>query len=309
MAERSGTALAVDAVDLTKRYGRNRAVQGISLQIAPGEVVGLLGPNGAGKTTTTKMLLGLVRATSGTARVFGVDARDPAARRRLGYLPEHFRFHDWLTGAELLHYHGRLAGMSSSARSAAVPALLERVGLRGKGDQRIRTYSKGMTQRLGIAQALVHAPGLVLLDEPTSALDPLGRREVRDLIRDLRSDGVAVLLNSHLLSEVELVCDRVVIVDAGRVVRSGNLDELVSTGTEIRVRLDRIDERAEHLCAGFGRVLLTDGTTVVLAADSPHSAPALAGTLVSAGYGLEALIPIQRTLEDVFVELVTGTAG
>lgn len=182
---------------------------------------GFLGPNGAGKTTTVKILLGLVSATSGQARLFGEPVGDAESRRRVGYLPENFRFHEWLTGAELLDFHARLAGMGRHERERRIPEVLELVGLGGRGDDLVRSYSKGMTQRIGLAQAVIHAPDLVLLDEPTSALDPVGRREVRDLIRSLRAQGMTVFLNSHLLSEVEMVCDRVAIVDRGQVVRSG----------------------------------------------------------------------------------------
>jgi ABC-2 type transport system ATP-binding protein len=288
--------LAVRTVDLRKVYGRHVALHGLSLEVRPGEVVGLLGPNGAGKTTTVKILTGLVRATAGEATLFGVPVTDPAARRRIGYLPEHFRFPDWLTGGELLAVHGRLAGMAPAPARARIPEVLGLVGLSGRGGERIRGYSKGMTQRLGIGQALLHRPDLVLLDEPTSALDPIGRREVRDVIRALRAGGVAVLLNSHLLSEVEMVCDRVAIVDRGRVVRSGRLDELV-------------DGRALELLAGFGDVVAVEEETVVLAAEGVDPAPELAAALVRAGYDLHALVPVQQSLEDVFVGLVHGSAG
>ena len=301
--------LAVRTVDLRKVYGRHVALHGLSLEVRPGEVVGLLGPNGAGKTTTVKILTGLVRATAGEATLFGVPVTDPAARRRIGYLPEHFRFPDWLTGGELLAVHGRLAGMAPAAARGRIPEVLDLVGLSGRGGERIRGYSKGMTQRLGIGQALLHRPDLVLLDEPTSALDPIGRREVRDVIRALRAGGVAVLLNSHLLSEVEMVCDRVAIVDRGRVVRSGRLDELVGGSAEIRVRLDRVDGRALELLAGFGDVVAVEEETVVLAAEGVDPAPELAAALVRAGYDLHALVPVQQSLEDVFVGLVHGSAG
>ena len=299
-----GEAPPIRTADLRKFYGRITALHGLTLEVGPGEVVGLLGPNGAGKTTTVKILVGLIRQSGGEARLFGLPAGDPQARRRIGYLPEHFRFQPWLTGAELLDVHGRLAGMSRDDRRARIPEVLAMVGLEGRGDERIGGYSKGMTQRIGLGQALIARPDLVLLDEPTSALDPIGRREVRDLIRRLRADGVAVLLNSHLLSEVELVCDRVAIVDRGRVVRSGRLDEVVGRAAEIRVTLDRVDARVAELLGRFGEIVALDGDTALLAADDVDAAPRLAAALVGAGYGLRALVPVQRTLEDVFVGLV-----
>ena len=301
--------LPVHTAGLRKVYGSSTALEGLDLEVHPGEVVGLLGANGAGKTTTVKILLGLVAATAGEASLFGRRVADPQARRQVGYLPEHFRFPDWLTGAELLDYHGRLAGMPAADRRARIPEVLERVGLAGRGNQRLRSYSKGMTQRVGLAQAVFARPRLVLLDEPTSALDPIGRREVRDLIRDLREEGVAVLLNSHLLGEVELVCDRVAIVDRGRVVRAGRLDAMIGPGPQIRVRLDRVDERALAILGGLGEVVAVDDTTVVLAAEGTDPAAAVAAELVRAGYGLQALIPVHRSLEDIFVGLVSEGSG
>jgi ABC-2 type transport system ATP-binding protein len=201
--------------------------------------------------------------------------------------------------------------MDATARAARVPEVLREVGLAGRGAERIRGYSKGMTQRVGLAQALVAEPDLVLLDEPTSALDPIGRREVRDLIGRLRRRDCAVLLNSHLLGEVEQVCDRVVIVDRGRVVHSGRMADLAAAGAELRLRLDRVDAAAVELAGGFGEVVAVEAETgtLLLAADAPDAAPALAAALVRSGYALHALIPQPRTLEDLFVSLVEETAG
>jgi ABC-2 type transport system ATP-binding protein len=224
---------AIDITRLRKEYGRKVALEDLSLSVQPGEVFGFLGPNGAGKTTTIKVLLGLVKPSSGQARIFGIPSTDPEARRQVGYLPENFRFQDWLTGTELLELHADLADMSRAERSQRIPEVLRLVGLGDRGDDRIRGYSKGMLQRIGLAQAVIHNPRLVLLDEPTSALDPIGRREVRDLIRGLAARGMTVFLNSHLLSEVEMVCDRVAIIDRGRVVRSGRLPDLVTPGQSL----------------------------------------------------------------------------
>jgi ABC-2 type transport system ATP-binding protein len=298
------SAPPVVAEGLVKRYGRRSAVDGVTFTVGAGETVGLLGPNGAGKTTTVKMLLGLVRPTAGTAALFGAPAVDPAARRRVGYLPEQFRFPPWLTGAGLLDLHGRLVGLDRDRRAAQAAEVLELVGLAGREGDRIGGYSKGMQQRIGLAQALMGHPALVILDEPTSALDPIGRRDVRDVVRALRDRGTAVVLNSHLLSEVEMVCDRVVIVDRGRVVRSGRLDELAGGALELRIRLDRIDARALDLLGGHGEVVAHEGDEVLVTLDDPGAVADLSGELVAAGYGLLALVPLQRTLEEVFVELV-----
>jgi ABC-2 type transport system ATP-binding protein len=297
---------AIEAVHVRKTYGRKVALHDLSLTVEPGEVFGFLGPNGAGKTTTIKILVGLVRPTSGEARLFGRPAGEPSARARVGYLPEHFRFHEWLSGRELLDFHARLAGLDQPTRARRIPEVLALVGLAGRGGDRIRGYSKGMSQRIGLAQALLHRPDLVLLDEPTSALDPLGRREVRDIIRSLRSEGITVFLNSHLLSEVELVCDRVAIVDRGRVVREGPLDQLVSGTLEVKLTLDRVDRALLDALARQARVEAVDGTSVTLGVSDLEQAPALAETVVRAGYRLYGLVPVQRSLEEVFVSLVEG---
>jgi len=303
----AGTGSEVPAIatsGLRKAYGARVALHDLTLRVQPGEVFGFLGPNGAGKTTAMKILLGLVRPSGGEALVFGRPPAEPAARRRVGYLPEHFRFQEWATGDELLDFHGRLAGMVAAERAERIPELLERVGLAGRGGERVRRYSKGMTQRLGLALALLHRPDLVLLDEPTSALDPVGRREVRELVRELADAGVTVFLNSHLLTEVEAVCDRVAIVSQGRVVASGPLDDLAGAVTQLRVLADRVDRQLLALLGRHGEVARVEGTAVTLAVDSLDVAPELARLLVTSGYRLYGLVPVQRSLEDIFVDLV-----
>lgn len=301
-------ATAIEVVGLRKEYGRKTALHGLDLAVQPGEVFGFLGPNGAGKTTTVKILLGLVKPTAGQARLLDRPAGEADARRRIGYLPETFRFHDWLTGEDLLHFHARLAGMSRERRQERIPRVLQLVGLGDRGGDRIRDYSKGMTQRIGLAQAIVHEPELVLLDEPTSALDPVGRREVRDLIRLLASTGTTVFLNSHLLSEVEMVCDRVAIVDRGRVVRVGRLDDLVGGTPELKITLDRVDAAVLDLLGGFGQITGVLECTVRLAVDDLDIAPAITASLVRSGYGVYAVIPTHQSLEDLFLSLV-GSSG
>ena len=305
---------AIEARGLSKAYGRKTALHDLTLTVRPGEVFGFLGPNGAGKTTTIKILTGLVAATAGEARIFGTPVTDRTARRRVGYLPELFRFHDWLTGADLLDFHGRLAGLGLEERRARIPEVLKLVGLEGRGDEKLRGYSKGMTQRIGLAQALLHRPDLVLLDEPSSALDPVGRREVRDLIRALRAAGMAVFLNSHLLGEVEMICDRVAIVDRGRVVRAGPLAEVVGGRPELRLTLDRADRELLAALGRHGDVVSTEPTAdgrvgVVVAVDDLDRAPAVARVAVAAGAELFGLVPSRRSLEEVFVSLVEGGDG
>jgi len=219
---------ALSVAALQKRYGRTTALDGVDLHVAPGELVGLLGPNGAGKSTLVKIVCGLVRPSGGQAAVCGAPAGSREARRALGYLAELFRFPGWARAEEVLTLHQRLAGSDGGANERA--ELLEQVDLLHARDRRVEAMSKGMQQRLGLAQALIGGPRLLLLDEPTSALDPVGRRMVRELLERLREQGVAVLLNSHLLSEVELVCDRVAILAGGRVVAAGRPSELVHAG-------------------------------------------------------------------------------
>jgi ABC-2 type transport system ATP-binding protein len=299
---------AIETIALRKEYGRKIALHGLDLVVQPGEVFGFLGPNGAGKTTTVKILLGLVRSTSGQARLFGRPAGEAEARQRIGYLPENFRFHDWLSGASLLDFHARLAGVGLAERRRRIPEVLELVGLSGRGDDRVRAYSKGMTQRIGLAQAIIHEPDLVLLDEPTSALDPVGRREVRDLIRTLKARGMTIFLNSHLLSEIELVCDRVAIVDRGRIVHSGNLTDLIGGAPEIRVTVDRVDPGLLELLGAYGSITRIRECTVTLAVDDLEVAPRLADALVRGGYRLYGLVPSHQSLEDLFLSLVQSTS-
>ena len=323
--ERSGWAIETEG--LRKVYGRFVALDDLTLRVAHGEVFGFLGPNGAGKTTALKILLGLAAATSGSARVLNRPVGDRAARRHVGYLPEHFRFPDWLTGSEFVDVHGRLAGLSRTERRERVPQALATVGLTGAADKQLRTYSKGMQQRVGLAQAIVHRPTLVFLDEPTSALDPLGRRDVRNLISRLRDEGATVFLNSHLLSEVELVCDRVAIVNHGRVVRSGALADLLAGEHVLRLTVDsataelvaalrawgaveRLDERVTTPEAQGGRspLALPVRQELRIITSGPEVAPAVAAAVVAQGRQLFALVPEQHSLEEVFLGAL-GAAG
>jgi ABC-2 type transport system ATP-binding protein len=218
--------LAIEARELRKEFGKKVAVADLSIDVPRGEVFGFLGPNGAGKTTSVKMLLGLTRPTAGTARILGKPLGDLKTRTRIGFLPEHFRFHEWLQAAEFLDLHGKLYGMNRSDRNVVIPDLLELVGLERRANTRLSAFSKGMLQRIGLAQALLNNPEVVILDEPTSGLDPLGRRLVRDIIKNLRAENITVFLNSHLLSEIELTCDRVAFIRQGSIVQVAALSEL-----------------------------------------------------------------------------------
>jgi ABC-2 type transport system ATP-binding protein len=301
--------LAIETHGLRKEYGGKVAVHDVTIAVPQGEVFGFLGPNGAGKSTTMKMLLGLAFPTSGTARLLGHPLGAMAAKRRIGFLPEQFRFHEWLRGVEFLDFHGELAGVSRAERRKRIPEVLELVGLAGRGQDRLRTYSKGMLQRIGLAQALLNDPALIFLDEPTSALDPIGRREVRDIIRVLKDRGMTVFLNSHILSEVESVCDRVAIVDRGRVVRYGPLDELLRESLEVELVLGALDEQLLAQIADFGVVESREPGQqehLRVRLDSPELIPALVAAIVRAGVAIYGVTPHRRSLEDVFLGAVEG---
>ncbi|MDW8058740.1 MAG: ABC transporter ATP-binding protein [Thermomicrobium sp.] len=303
----SATTWAIETRGLRKIYGDRVALEDLTLTVGYGEVFGFLGPNGAGKTTAVKMLVGLIRPTAGTGWVLGRPLGDAHARRQIGYLPELFRFHDWLTGEELLDLHAQLYGLSRAERRRRIPEVLELVGLTDAAHRRIRTYSKGMQQRIGIAQALLASPRLVILDEPTSALDPLGRRDVRDLIRRLRAEGVTVFLNSHLLSEIEAVCDRVAFVNRGRVIAIGPLDELLHGELVVEFRLGALPDGT---LAALERIVRVEDvrpgerpTLTVRAPDEATIARAV-DLLVGAGVPVYGVVPERRSLEDLFVRLV-----
>ncbi len=288
---------AISLSGVTKRYGDTLAVDDVSLSVAHGEVFGFLGPNGAGKSTIVKMVLGLTYPTAGEIEVLGQPVGSLAARAEVGYLPETFRFHDWLTASELLHFHARLARVSADVRSQRVRELLELVGLKDRVNDRISTFSKGMMQRVGLAQALVGEPRLVILDEPTSALDPIGRRDVRDRIRELGERGVTVFLNSHLLSEVEQVCDRVAIIDHGSIVAEGNLDELLSA-QEIEIRAGDGAEAA----LDQAEVRRINGRLRVRVANDAETAH-LVSRMVDAGVPVYDVRQVGDSLEDLFVRV------
>jgi ABC-2 type transport system ATP-binding protein len=235
---------AIAIQDLTvvfpSRQGAVRALDGLTLDVKPGQVFGFLGPNGSGKTTTMHVLLGFIAATAGEARLFGANVRESIARQRIGYLPEHPDTYRFLSGAELLLMTGRLFGMKGNSLRSRVQDLLHLTGIRGAADRRIATYSRGMMQRINLAQALVNDPDLVILDEPTGGLDPIGRMEIREVIMDLRNRGKTVFFSSHELSEVELVCDRLAILARGRLVAEGKPADLARPGESLEKYFMRV---------------------------------------------------------------------
>ena len=298
--EAAGTP-AVKTVELTKRFGHTVALAGLSMTVPRGEVFGFLGPNGAGKTTAVKLLLGLLKPTSGQGSLLGRPIGDLRTRRRIGYLPELFRYQAWLSAAEVLALHCELAPLPRSSWKDEIETALETVGLTGRANDRVGTFSKGMQQRLGLGAALLGEPELVFLDEPTSALDPVGRHDVREIIRGLASRGSAVFLNSHLLSEVEQVCDRVAVVDHGRVIASGTMDELLG-GTAVRVRVSGLTQADKNRLSQYGRID-DEGDQITFANLDAERVPELVATIVSMGGRVYEVAPRHQTLEDRFLQL------
>jgi ABC-2 type transport system ATP-binding protein len=299
------TNWAVDLIDVRKTYGKRiKALRGVNLQVGRGEIFGLLGPNGAGKSTLVKIVMTVVRPDHLMGTVLGRPVGNRKKLAVIGYLPEAHRFPPYLTGRQLLEYYAALAKVPRPVRTTRAPEMLGRVGMGKWADTRIGKYSKGMLQRLGIAQALMNDPELLFLDEPTDGLDPIGRREVRQMLLDLRQQGKTIFLNSHLLGEVERVCDRVAILVDGLVARQGRLDELTEHTTEYRITADgdlgelkgEIEKRGGSL----------KKNTIQLPGDDLAKVNALIDLLRSKGHSIESVVPQRFSLEDVFVEVLGG---
>lgn len=299
----------IETHNLRKVFGHTVAVDSLNLTVQRGEVFGFLGPNGAGKTTAMKMLLGLVTPTAGSATLLGRPLGDRQARGRMGFLPEHFRFHQWLTAAEFLDLHGRLHGMPANQRRRRVPELLHLVGLSDQAGIQLGAFSKGMLQRIGLAQALINEPELVFLDEPTSGLDPLGRRLVRDIIKGLRQRGTTVFLNSHFLSEVELTCDRVAFIKRGQVVCFAEVGKLVDGQTLVELRVGQTSPELVQGLARWGQDIRVDGQTITLTIQHEDALPAIASYVVGQGVQLFALTPRRVSLEELFVSIIGPGEG
>ena len=301
--------LAVETHNLRKVYGSKVAVRGLSLTVQRGEIFGFLGPNGAGKSTSVKMLLGLVKPTAGRAEILGIPCSSVGIRRKVGFLPEDFRFYDWLTAAELLALHGRLSGLTPDRLREKVPEYLDLVGLSAHSQRRLRGFSKGMLQRIGLAQALIHEPDLIFLDEPTSGLDPMGRRLVRDIIRQQRSRGATVFLNSHLLSEVEITCDTVAFIKQGEVIATRDLR--AGPEGEVRVAIRARNLRPDILPAlskWTSSVHLQDGL-LTLSTGSMDCLPHILRYLVTSNVDVYEFTPERLSLEESFLKIMGEEQG
>jgi ABC-2 type transport system ATP-binding protein len=295
---------AIRTEGLSKRYGGKAALSDLTMTVPRGEVFGFLGPNGAGKTTAVKLLLGLTRPTAGEGLLLGEPLGDVGVRRRVGYLPELFRYQDWLSAEEVLRAHGALLHLPAAACRREAGEALDMVGLGPRRRERVGTFSKGMQQRLGLAVAILGGPELVILDEPTSALDPVGRHDVREIIRTLQARGTTVFLNSHLLSEVEVVCERVAVLDEGRVIAEGRLDSLLAQ-TGARIEAEGVTDALLRELTPFGTMTLR-GSALEVEGIRRAEVPDLVAALCAAGarvYGVEVR---RATLEERFLDLLEG---
>ena len=335
MVTTNTSQLSIDLHDVRKSYGSKiHALRGVSMQVHPGEVFGLLGPNGAGKSTLVKILMTVVKPTKATGTLMGHALGDKEGLRKVGYLPEHHRFPDYLTGAQVLDYFGALGDVPRDVRKKRIPELLELVSMREWGTTRVTKYSKGMRQRIGIAQALMNDPDLVLLDEPTDGVDPVGRKEIRDVLTRLKSQGKCVFLNSHLLTELEMVCDRLAIMVQGQVVRQGTIDELTTGRHQYLIDIDTTDPA---VAAHAYRTALEDaylepagpegspptvqgtlktgeefhlvGTQLQLATANPIRVQSVIDELRANAYIIRSVRQHRPSLEDLFMEAVTDTSG
>jgi ABC-2 type transport system ATP-binding protein len=303
---------AIETHELRKVYGLNgeqAAVKGLTLQVMQGEVFGFLGPNGAGKTTSMKMLLGLVEPTAGSAALFGSPIGNRAVLKHVGFLPENFRFQEWLTADEFLSLHGQLYGMDGNELKKRITELLERVGLGDFRTKLLHTFSKGMLQRIGLAQALLNRPRLVFLDEPTSGLDPIGRRLVRDIIHELRDQGTSVFLNSHLLSEIEVTCDRVAFIRHGEVIRLLQLGSLNGDQINVTIRAAALSPAALKGLSQWGKELQIDGENITITLTSESVIPEITRHLTAQGADVYAIMPKRMSLEEIFIETVGEDGG
>ena len=311
---RTTDPLAIDLDHVAKTYRRKvHALQGIRLEVHPGEIFGLLGPNGAGKSTLVKIMMTVVRPTRAEGTVLGRPMGHKPTLARVGYLPEHHRFPPYLTGAQALEYYAALAKVDRRTRKRRTAELLELVGLKDKAKTKVGTYSKGMQQRIGLAQALMHEPELVVLDEPTDGLDPMGRRQVRQILNRLRDEGKTVFINSHLLGEVESICDRVAILNAGKVVRQGTVDELTAGSVFHEIELDAPpdDTLREAVAEAVSGKVTVDAESNVIRIDTrdPIAVQPVIDSIRRRNATILSVRPVRQSLEDFFISAVSEPTG
>ena len=294
----------IETRELRKNYGLIPALKGVSLSVEKGQIYGLLGQNGAGKTTLIKIVLGITRLTNGAATLLGQPAGVTAVRARVGYLPEDHQFPGYHTGYSLMDFYGQLYGVSRDVRRRKIPETLELVGIAGRMKSKIKTYSKGMKQRLGIAQSFFHDPEVIFLDEPTDGVDPVGRREIRELMARLKDKGHTIFLNSHLLGEVELICDRVAIVQKGELVREGTIAELTEQKGLFELRLAPEQKFPEEELRARGYSVARSGDVWQVSLKEGQSIDPVVKLIADMGLGLRHLIEKKVSLEEVFMATV-----
>lgn len=298
--------MVIETENLTKNYGNKRGCQNISISVNNGEIFGFLGPNGAGKSTFIKMMTGLLFPTSGSAAILGKPLGDVSVRKKIGYLPENFKYQDWMTGEDLLSFHSSLFKMEKKNVKKRIQEVLSLVKLTGNEKYKIGTYSKGMQQRLGLASALLTDPELLFLDEPTSALDPIGRKEVRDIMLDLKRRGKTVLLNSHLLSEVEMVCDSAAIINKGSVIAQGSMSDMLQGEQVIDIHAENLSDELIRELRNISPNLELMNNRIKMSVKTKEDVHKIASIIIQMGGKLYELIPHGQNLESKFISLIEG---
>jgi ABC-2 type transport system ATP-binding protein len=298
--------LVIETEGLTKSYGRKTGCSDVTISVRNGEIFGFLGPNGAGKSTFVKMLTGLLFPTSGKALIFGRPIGDVKTRFSLGYLPENFRYQEWMTGVDLLSFHASLCKMGRKESRIRIEEVLRLVNLNGQENYKIGTYSKGMQQRIGIASALLHDPGLLILDEPTSALDPIGRKEVRDILQGLKRSGKTIFLNSHLLGEVETLCDSVAFINKGIILKQGKMDDILNRVITLDIHVGGLNDIINTRLKEFDENTVFNGDRIRMNIQRRQDIPEIAAAIVENGGKLYELAPHGENLEDLFISLIEG---
>lgn len=296
--------MVIETINLSKIYENNKGCKDINIAVPKGEIYGFLGPNGAGKSTFIKTIVGLLFPTSGTAQILGRPIGDIEAKKKIGYLPELFKYQEWMTGQDLLSFHSALYKLDKKAAAKKIEEVLEIVNLKGTEKSKIGTYSKGMQQRIGIASALLCDPELLFLDEPTSALDPIGRKEVRDIMVELKNRGKTVFLNSHLLSEVEMVCDSAAIISKGTIIKQGKMTELLAGNTILDIQVEDINNEILNKLEKIDENITFDGKNLKMQVKENFEIHEVASLIISGGGKLYGLTPHRNSLEELFIKLV-----